>query len=290
MIEPSHADRSTRFLFDAHDARGELVQLDNALQDLLAPHDYGSATRKLLGEFAAAVVLISNNLKYTGRITLQARSSSQLSLIMVECTSESEIRGIAQGDTAAVVDNPTQLIADGQLVITIERDNGQRYQGIIALEGHSLAKALDHYFLQSEQLQTHFWLAADGERAAGIMLQQLPAQLETDADDRAEQWQTLEVLADTVTETELLDIPTEALLYRLFHDYTLRVFEPKPVIFHCQCSKARCQRALATLGTEEIESLLEEQGTITMHCEMCGTGYELDRNDLVDTGTAPVLH
>ena len=130
----SHTDTSQRFLFEEADVRGESVQIGMALDQMLANQSYSTALRTLLGEFAAAAVLISNNLKYTGRITLQARSEQAVSLVMVECSSERHIRGIAQGDLAAEATNPITLLAGGQLVLTVEREAGQRYPGIIALE------------------------------------------------------------------------------------------------------------------------------------------------------------
>ena len=115
------ADSSQRFLFDGVDARGESVQISSALNDMLANQAYSATLKRLLGEFAAAAVLISNNLKYTGRIILQARSKQAVSLVMVECSSERHIRGIAQGDLSAEADDPMTLLTDGQLVLTVER-------------------------------------------------------------------------------------------------------------------------------------------------------------------------
>ena len=157
--------------------RGESVRIGDALAEMLANQAYSPTLKCLLGEFAAAAVLISNNLKYDGRIILQARSDQAVSLVMVECSSERHIRGIAQGDISAEAEDPMSLLSGGQLVLTVERDAGQRYQGIIALEQGSLAQSLEVYFSQSEQLGTRFWLASDGRQSGGLMLQQLPAQI-----------------------------------------------------------------------------------------------------------------
>lgn len=283
-------DASTRFLFEDADVRGEVVQLRSAFADLTGEQSYGESTKQLLGQFVAAAVLISNNLKYSGRIILQARSQASLKLVMVECTSDCDIRGIAQGDTQREVEDPTTLIEGGQLVITIERDGGQRYQGIIALEGGSLARSLDLYFLQSEQLSTRFWLATEGEHVAGLMLQQLPAQIMQSAEDRATQWHDITVLTDTTTDVELLDLQPQTLLHRLFHEFEVRVYEPKPVRFQCSCSKERCLGALETITNEEIAEILAEQGAITMNCEMCGTTYRFEHGDFPDIDAPKVLH
>ena len=141
------ADSSQRFLFDGVEVRGESVQISGALTDMLANQAYSATLKRLLGEFVAAAVLISNNLKYEGRIILQARSKEAVSLVMVECSSERHIRGIAQGDLNAEANDPMTLLSEGQLVLTVEREAGQRYQGIIVLKGGTLAGALEDYFL-----------------------------------------------------------------------------------------------------------------------------------------------
>ena len=219
----SHTDSSQRFLFDEADVRGESVRIGAALDQMLANQSYSPTLRTLLGEFAAAAVLISNNLKYTGRITLQARSEQAVSLVMVECSSERHIRGIAQGDLAAEATNPITLLAGGQLVLTVERDAGQRYQGIIALDQGTLAEALERYFSQSEQLGTRFWLTSDGQQSAGLMLQQLPEQIAA-GDLRNEQWNTLCILTDTLQPAELMGLTSEELLFKLYHEETVTLY------------------------------------------------------------------
>ena len=136
MSSPDNSSR--RFLFNEADVRGESVQLGAALAEMLRQQPYSRSVKRLLGEFASAVVLISNNLKYAGRIVLQAKSESGLSLAMVECSSERHIRGIARGDISKEASKPMDHLRGGQLAITIERESDQRYQGIIGLEGHSL--------------------------------------------------------------------------------------------------------------------------------------------------------
>lgn len=290
MTQAGIHDSSLRFLFDDADIRGEWVRLDDALQCINNAHAYSHSTRILLGQFAVAAVLISNNLKYQGKIVLQARSAGPLSLVMLECTSDGEIRGIARGDIAAVADDPMSLLPEGQLVITIERDGGQRYQGIVPLDDESLARSLDHYFLQSEQLNTRFWLFADGTHAAGLMLQQLPAQIRQDAVEREKQWQEAEVLASTVTAQELYELEPTTIVHRLYHEQAVRIFEPQPVVFCCSCSRERSLNALATLAASELEEIFEEQDVIDMTCEMCGTPYTFNRGDLPRLADPPILH
>tara|TARA_B110000503_G_scaffold138983_1_gene226264 strand:+ start:627 stop:1499 length:873 start_codon:yes stop_codon:yes gene_type:complete len=284
------SDQSTRFLFEQADIRGETVSLHTAFGELLGNHSYSSATRRLLGEFAAAAVLISNNLKYKGRIILQARSSGLLSLVMVECTSDSEIRGIARGDIGANPEDYLSLIEAGQLAITIERNGGQRYQGIVDLEAGSLTKALDSYFLQSEQLHTRFWLAADQKTASGMMLQQLPAQLVKSPEDRENHWQRVCAVAETLSQAELIELSAPVVLHRLYHEESVRLFDPQPICFNCSCSRERSLNVLASLGSGELAEILDEQNVINMNCEMCGSTYEFKECDLTGLAQSGVLH
>lgn len=285
----SHTDTSQRFLFEEADVRGESVQIGMALDQMLANQSYSTALRSLLGEFAAAAVLISNNLKYTGRITLQARSEQAVSLVMVECSSERHIRGIAQGDLAAEATNPITLLAGGQLVLTVEREAGQRYQGIIALEQGTLAQALERYFSQSEQLGTRFWLTSDGQRSAGLMLQQLPTQI-APRDLRAEQWNKLCILTDTLQPAELMGLTSEELLFKLYHEETVTLYPAAPILFKCRCSRERSANAIALLPEAEREEIIAEQGNITMTCELCGETYRFGREILPPSSAGKTLH
>ena len=208
---------------------------------------------------------------------------------MVECSSERHIRGIAQGDLSAEGDEPMDLLREGQLVLTVEREAGQRYQGIIALEGGTLAAALEDYFSQSEQLGTRFWLASDGVHSAGLMLQQLPAQL-TDGEERSEQWSTLCLLTETVKAEELLGLTPEALLFKLYQEETVTVYPPAPILFKCRCSRERSADAISMLPESEREEILAEQGDITMTCELCGATYQFGREVLPPQSPGTTLH
>lgn len=275
-------DRSLRFLFEEADIRGETVHLDSAYRDILAVHQYAPGVSRLLGEFLAAAVLLSTTLKFEGKLILQARSKGQIPLLMVECTSALAVRAIARGAQQATSDHFGQLLAGGQLAITIDPDRGQRYQGIVPLAGESLAQTLDAYFELSEQLRTRFWLAADGTRAGGLLLQQLPPQLARDREQRQRQWEHATTLATTVQPDELLELDSLQLLHRLYHQEPIRLFDQRTVAFRCSCSRERTRNALAALGPAEVNDLLEELGSITMDCEFCNQQYRFGREDLAD--------
>jgi len=282
-------DDSYRFLFENADIRGETVILDNVLKDLLATHEYGPGVQKLLGEFAAATVVISNNLKFDGKVVLQGRGDGPISLIMVECSSDGHIRGIARGALDAPEGSLRTHLAEGVLTLTIEPEIGQRYQGIIAIQRDELADVLSDYFEQSEQLATKFWLSTRAGASAGLMLQQLPKQLVTSEEARLDQWQTLCALADTMTPDELIDTETDRLLFSLFNEWDVKRFEPKCIRFSCNCSRDRSLNAIRLLPDHEITELFEEQQTVTMNCEMCGESYYFSRND-VDQSEEPTIH
>lgn len=285
-------DQRRRFIFEHMDLRGEWVQLDQVIADVRAIHDYPAPVAQLLGEFLAAAVLLAGTLKFRGTLTVQARSQRAIPLIMAECSSQLEVRAIARGAQAAVGSSFQELLGDGQLALTISPEQGNRYQGIVPLDGESLAASIDRYFAQSEQLQTRLFLASDGQRAGGLLLQQLPEDRVKDRAQRDAQWEHVTHLSSTVRDAELQRLDSRALLRRLFHEETLRLFDPEPVRFGCSCSRERSLAALQTLGREEIESILEEQGTVTMDCEFCNQRYVFQPEDFASAPSPgdPTLH
>lgn len=274
-----------RFLFDNTDIRGEVVTLSDSYQQVLENNENLPAqVRQLLGEFVAAVSLLSSTLKFDGILTLQARGDGPLPLIMAECTHHKAVRAIARPnpevDFAALEGYDLKsLMGDGMLVIIIDPDKGERYQGIVPLDSDNLAGCLQHYFDQSEQLPTRFWLSSSEQAATGLMLQALPQQLAS-ADENDDHWSTAVQLANTVKDEELLTLEHSEILYRLFHEEQIRLFEPAAVKFECSCSRARSGNALTSLGRSEVESLLAEQDIISIDCQFCNQTYAFGAQDL----------
>jgi molecular chaperone Hsp33 len=286
-------DRSLRFLFEDTDIRGEVVHLDQSFKDILDIHQYAPAVGQLIGEFLAAATLLSTTLKFEGKLILQARSEGQIPLLMVECTSDRKVRAIARGAEQATSTDFGQLLSNGQLAITVDPENGQRYQGIVPLADDSLAHSLDAYFVQSEQLHTRLWLAADEHSAAGMLLQQLPVQVTPDPAERQTQWEHACALASTVSAAELTELSAEQLLHRLYHEDPLRIFTPEDIEFNCNCSRERTYNALASIGEAEIRDILKDQGSITMDCEFCNQQYLFFPDDLkalIEGGETRTLH
>jgi molecular chaperone Hsp33 len=268
------SDSILRFIFDTTDIRGEWVQLEQSYHEALAHHHYPPAVRRLTGEFLASVSLLAATLKFDGSIILQARSDGEIPLIMAEANSQQEVRAIVHGAEQAISEDFQGLIGAGTLSITIDPVGRQRYQGIVPLDGESLSACLESYFRQSEQLPTRIWLTADGGRAAGLFLQELPGT--GPVEERAAQWQHLTTLAGTVTPAELLELPGDTLLHRLFHEEPLRLLRREPVEFRCSCSRARTENMLVSLGREELEQILAEQGEIAVNCEFCNQLYRFE--------------
>ncbi len=287
-------DLLNRFIFDDCDIRGELVTLGESYREILNHNVYPPAIQKLLGEFLAAVGLLSSTLKFDGVIILQARGEGAISTIMAECNHHNNIRGIVRlrddvelTDTLAQSGTMQELLGKGVLVITIEPKRTEnfggkleRYQGVVPLEKETLAGCLEDYFQQSEQLATRLWFAADTEHASGFLIQALPQQLKTNADENRNHWETIETLADTITPEELLGLDHEQILYRLFHEQPVRVFEPTHVQFACSCSRERSESALLALGKVEVEALLIEKGTIDIDCQFCNKHYHFSPSDV----------
>ena len=275
-----NSDQSQRFLFSDTDIRGEWVHLSSAFLDATAPHYYPNAVNSLLGEFMAASALLGSTLKFDGTLTLQARADSALSLIMAEYNHNRSLRCIAQHEPDLVSQEFSQLLGNGTLALTIDPADGQRYQGVVPLQGENLAQAIAYYYEQSEQIPTCLVLASNDTSAAGIMIQALPASDNVDTETRQRLWQDVEALVGTITAAELLKTDPETLLYRLFHQESLMLYPANPLRFECSCSQQRIENTVLTIGEAEARDIIEEQGSISATCEFCNTQYSLSDTDL----------
>jgi molecular chaperone Hsp33 len=279
----SHRDSITKFIFEQRPVRGEVVHLDASWAAALERVAYPPAVRELLGQAFAATALLASTLKFDGALTLQITGQGPVHLLVVQCDSERHLRGLARwsGEVEGLGFDALcgKEVGSGRMVITVEQRSaegvGERYQGIVELEGTTLAAALEGYFARSEQLPTRLWLAADGERAAGFMLQVIPASA-PDPDS----WQHATVLADTLTTEELRALEPRQLLHRLYHEDDLRLLETAPVAFRCSCSRERIVEMLRALGADEVKSILAEHGKVEVSCEFCGREYRFDAVDV----------
>lgn len=267
-------DQLHRFVFESLAIRGEIVQLDASWKAVLERYAYPDAVGEQLGQAMAAVILLSATIKYDGSLILQAQGEGPLRTLVAQATRERTVRGLARWVGELPEGGLARLYGTGQMMLTVVNRDGTRYQGIVGLEGSNLAEALERYFNSSEQLASRFWLVADGERAAGLFLQQLPSE-----HDCQEAWQRIGLLAETVTREELLNLPAQTLLHRLFHEEQVRLFEPEPVAFRCSCSRERIAHSLRAMGRAELQSILDEQGAIEVDCDFCNKHYRFDAID-----------
>ena len=273
-------DQLYRYLFEHHQVRGELVQLDQTFRHMVAAQEYPAPVRQLLGELLVATSLLTATLKFEGSITVQLQGNGPVSLAVINGDHLQQLRGVArwQGELPTEPDLKA-LVGDGHLVITITPEEGARYQGIVSLESDSLASSLESYFAQSEQLATRIWIRTGGTTAeplaAGMLLQELPASNE----QHAEEFDHLSKLTDTIKDEELFTLPAEEILYRLYHEEEVRLFAPQQIQFRCTCSRERSEQALLQIGKVEVDAMIHEQGQIDMHCDYCGTHYRFDAID-----------
>jgi molecular chaperone Hsp33 len=270
-------DTLQNFIFDNHAVRGEIVRLDRTFQTIISQHYYPPVIRQLLAEALLAVSLLYGISKHEGKLTLQFQGTGALSLLSVRCTHDYHLRGVAQwSEELSSIHSLAEALGKGTLLLTYEPEKqGQRYQSVVEVRGNSVAKAIEDYFTQSEQLATRIILAADEKSAVGFMLQQLPSETEKD-----ESWNHVLTLAESLTPDEMLTLDNHTLLHRLYHQEEVRVFTPHSLQFGCSCSIYRMENAIIGLGKEEALKILEERDSIEVTCEFCNQHYEFDRVDV----------
>jgi molecular chaperone Hsp33 len=275
-----------RFLFEHHPIRGHWVQLRRAWQELRAHQEYPAPVRALLGEATSAAALLASTLKFDGRLTFQLQGNGAVRLLVAQCSDDFRLRAVARFDPLAVVDDFRTLVGAGHVTVTVESQaGGSRYQGIVALEGNSLAACLETYFASSEQLPSVVQLAADAESAAGVLLQRIAAEggRGVAAGDAADTDRVWRAAADSVARLDrdwLLRLGAEDLLQRALGAEDLRLFAGAPVEFECRCSEARVEGILRSLGVAEVRSVLAEQGAVTVTCEFCQRPFRFDAVDV----------
>ncbi len=279
----NYTDYLQRILFEDIDARCVVVRLESVLAEVARRcSDAPPAARQLLAEALLLSAAMSSGLKFSGRISLQIRADSgPIRILVADCTDQGGLRGTVSVQADAplpeqAADWIEPLRKDAVLTLTLDpSDGGQRWQGIVPFEGSNLAEAVAGYFERSEQLPTLISLASDGDAAAAIMLQRMPG----DGSD-AQAWEHLEQLLATVRDEELLTLPPEQLLHRLFHAERRRLFPARELTFHCPCSRERVENMLLSLGPDELNSMAEEAEPVEVHCQFCNQGYRFEPDEL----------
>lgn len=281
-----------RFMLDDLDIRGAVVHLGTVWQQLLANRDYPAPVVDLLGRMSATSLLLADNLKQPGRLTIQLRGTGPVSLLVIDCNEELNIRCMAQYDKR-IDDGPDiDLLGDGQLLLSLDTPAMRKpYQSIVPLTGKTIAGIFEHYLMQSEQLASRFFLAASRTCVAGLVLQKMPTTDERDGDG----WTRIEALAATAQPKELLELPTGELLTRLFHEETIRLFAAQAVTNNCPEDWEKVGNMLRSLGREEVYGALSERGEIVIRDDLGNREYRFDKH-AIDAlfsntlGTPPTIH
>lgn len=266
-------NRVRSFLFEQLDIRGAWVQLGPAWREMTAGRDYPEPALELLGQLAAVTTLLGANLKQAGRLGFQLRGAGEVSQLVVDCDDQLRLRGMVHTASRVSAGILPALLGDGALTLMLETEGMREpYQSHVPLQGDTLAEVFEHYLAQSEQHPTRLWLAANHETAAGLFLQALPGAAMRDPDG----WNRLQILADTVRPDELLGLGSIKLIERLFPEEDVRVYDPRPVSYHCPYDLAKVHSMLQSVGQAECESIISEQGEIRVHDEICNHHYVLD--------------
>jgi molecular chaperone Hsp33 len=277
----SPRDSLRRFVFEHAAIRGAVVSLDGCCREILDCHPYPPALRRALGEILAGAALLAASLKFDGSLAVQLQGDGAVQLLVVECDAQLALRAMAQWRTAAEALPRDASLYDlaggpehGRLAITLDpKDGGPIYQGIVSLEATSIARLYEHYLATSAQIPSRMRLATTPERAVGLLLQRMPEAAET----TTTAWRDASAAVDAVTAARLLAAATPAaLLGAAFPADDLRLFRSQPARFACRCSSERVANALRIIGRAEVESIVAEQGSVSVHCEFCNRRYAFD--------------
>ena len=288
MAEAQGAGELRRFLIEGQPLRGHWVRLGSAWQELRSRRVYPPLVEALLGEAAAAAVLLAASLKFAGTLTMQFAGSGRVRLLVAQCTDDFRLRAVAHHDLAdgEAVDFDA-LVGAGNLVVTVQSDtSAASYQGIVPLAGATLAECLERYFEGSEHLPTRLKLVAEPARAGGMLLQRLPAGgADTASGEGAGAllqgaWEDLQNGLAAIAPETLLVAPAEAVVRSVAGEHDCRLFGATPVSFACRCSPERVAGLVRSLGIDESHAAIAEQGALTVTCEFCGRDYRYDAVDV----------
>lgn len=262
-----------RLLFEELDIRGALVQLHGCWQRMHAGRDYAEVVRRTLGEMTAVTALIACNLKQPGRLTFQAQGDGPVSLLVIDCTADLHLRGMAKAAPDIRASSVLALLGTGKLVLTLQPESAeQTYQSIVPLQGETVASVFEHFLAQSEQQPTRLLLSASATTAAGLFLQKMPGADQRDPDG----WLRLQHLAATIAARELEQLPPKELLAKVFANETVRLFDAQPLAYDCPENPDKVRAMLRSLGREEVDAILREHGEVVVRDDMCNHVYRFD--------------
>lgn len=279
-------DAVRRFLFEDLDIRGSHVTLGAAWQQMTRGRRWPAPVRALLGEVVVVSALIAANLKRAGRITIQLQGNGPISLLWADCDEQLRMRGMVRfdadkvgaGETAPL----TALLGNGQFVVTLQSEHAAPYQSIVPLAGETLADVFAHFLSQSEQQPAWLKLSANDDHIAGLFLQKLPGADQRDEDG----WRRISLLAATIRAAELAEA-SAPLLMRIFPEENIRLFDPRPLSYHCPRDEEKVRALLRSLGESEVRAMLDAQGEIVIEDEICQQRYRFGKEILTELFPAP---
>jgi molecular chaperone Hsp33 len=282
-------DSYSRFLLEHAGVRGVLVRLSDVWREVASRADYPAPLRDLLGQSLAASALLSANVKFQGSLSLQLKSAGPVTLLFAQCEQD-QLRGLAQWQGEIPPELALDQLAEPIFVVTLEHADGRRQQGLIPVEKGGFGELIEHYFERSEQLPTRILTAVSADCSAALLLQRVATAGGHNADPDA--WNRVLHLAATLSQDELLHLPAETVLHRLFHEEGVRLLETQALRFGCRCSRERVGAVLLSLGRAEAEGAVQADGRVEVTCEFCNTHYHFDQVDLEqlfrEGGTAEV--
>ena len=278
-------DQLHRYVFNDANVRGELVRLDDSLQTILKSNTYPRPLQSLLSDLATATCLLAATIKFTGEISVQIQAKGAMNYAVINATHDLTMRGVARWDESlpTLPETFSELVSEGVLIITITPDEGERYQGMVSLDKPTLAECLEDYFSQSEQLATKVVMfqdipSAETAKAAGFLLQVLPTSAEATTENT--DFEHLATLTETMSVEEVLSLPVEDVLFRLYHQEEVELFPASPVLFKCTCSREKSAMALRNVEKQELLDIVAEDGDIKMNCQYCHAEYRFDAIDV----------
>lgn len=268
------------FIFQHSQVCGQIVRLEHTVQTILNQHPYPPMLRNLLGEALASCLLLIGGLKFEGDMTLQFQGDKRLSLIVVQCDHQLNLRAYAKYENNVTTEEYAHAFLAGKMVLTINPyHHTEAYQSVVPIYSTAMNENLTHYFSQSEQLATRIWLATDESRVAGMMLQLMPG-TEHDIQERENFWEYATHIGQTLTDTELLNLDNETLLHRLYHETELMLFDSRATRFRCRCSREKMQQVITVLGEQDAKKLVDEKGAVDVNCDFCNNKYTFDPIDV----------
>lgn len=275
MKEP---DTLQRFIFENANIRGEIVHLEKTYQTIMSQRDYPPMVKNLLGEALVSCLLLASSIKFVGSLNLQFQGDSRLPLLLVQCDNDLNVRAFAQFKENLEIIDYANAFLQGKMVLTINQYNQtQSYQSMVPIQATSMSENLMVYFAQSEQVPTRVWLAVNEQMAAGMLLQLMPGQ---DSLQKEQFWEYAVQLGQTVSENELLTLDNQTLLYRLYNETEIRIFEPRTTRFLCRCNQEKMKQVITILGEKESQELITEQGEVAITCDFCSQKYTFDSIDV----------